>query len=135
MKMEPSASEAASCVSDLEEAACVYTAWAAQLLTAAGPAERTLARPPLCQPLQCTLQIVKRARSPDSMLASDVAQLESVVGALKGLAMSGSAAAVRSLSLNEQLVRDAIRELKEAIEEAEEERVRLTHSPCRPVAD
>jgi hypothetical protein len=122
---KPPAKEAdvLTCAADLEKAANTYAMGAAEFLGSTSDAVRRLATAPCCQLLQCVVKVFAKAAATDAagkhdLMASDIGQLEKSVLTLRDIALTGNAAASTALVRNLQLVKDAVGEFRESMEEA-----------------
>jgi len=114
----PSAADALACTRDFEKAVMVFTSWVKGLLSVSGAAVRKLLGPACARVIVRASDLTLRA-STSKVQAADVGQLQSAVEALEKLPYTTEAAASQMLRESEALVKDARREVDEAIDEAD----------------
>ena len=118
MQDKPSEAHLEGCARDLEKAIELYDSWVGTLFSVVLPAVRKVVGGPCCLVLQATAVLVNKANSGTEVTAPDVGRLQEAVDALPKLQTSASATAGRLMRESARLAADALRELRESIEEA-----------------
>ncbi len=114
VSMDPSAADLQGGERDYEKAICTFDSWARALLSVVLPAARKRVGTACWRVLQGVLTVLQRGAS---LQATDVGPVEEAVSALASLEVSGAASCKRALRDSSSLVADALRELRESIDE------------------
>jgi len=134
--------QAVACIADLDRHAAVYATCAGLFLSLCGGVVHKLAASPCADVLRCAAQLLRKTAARQAQ-ASDVGRLEAAVDAVGRLAWQPGSAAVLLIERQEGLMRDALQELLEAVEEGageqgegegEEEEEELIHQPALALA-
>jgi hypothetical protein len=114
---KPSAADLQGGERDYEKAIVTFDSWARALLSVMLPAARKRVCTACWRVLQGVLTILERS-SKASVQPSDVGLVEEAVRALATLEVSGAGACKQALQNASRLVADALRELRESVDEA-----------------
>ena len=114
---KPSAADLQGGERDYEKAIVTFDSWARALLSVMLPAARKRVCTACWRVLQGVLTIIERS-SKASVQPSDVGLVEEAVSALATLEVSGAGACKQALQNASRLVADALRELRESVDEA-----------------